>query len=81
MHLPSDLLCLFIACYKVVASTIKNSVYLFIYCLRGMQDLSSLTRDRIHAPWNGSVESLPLQGSPQARTLHGSLPQFTFFHS
>ena len=61
MHLPSDLLCLFIACYKVVASTIKNSVYLFIYCLRGVQDLSSLTRDQTHAPckWKCGVLTTP----------------------
>ena len=32
--------------------------FFFFTALCSMQDLSSLTRDQTHAPWNGSVESL-----------------------
>ena len=40
--------------------------FFFLVSPRGMQDLSSLTRDRTSAPCSGSVASSPLehQGSP-----------------
>ena len=52
-----------------------NSTLLFIYfdcaALRGMQNLSSQTRDGAQAPFNGKVELYPLdwQGRPRSTPL------------
>ena len=46
---------------------VRDILALFLATWCGMQDLSSLTRDRTHAPCNGSMESRlwDCQGSPQ----------------
>ena len=52
----------------------------FFFWLRGMRDLSSLTRDQTHTPCSGSAESYPVecQGSPTSLFYwNGSSSQFT----
>ena len=56
---------------------LASVLFCFLTLLRGMQDLSSLTRDQTHAPCSGSVESQPLdhQGNPKASVWQGGSVQ------